>query len=279
MPVTELTFAPDCAPSDIPTSVNSAPPPRYFRVDFPSERQALFGQSLLNPYFYFYSYHHILPLYFLPRFLRQPSCQAFSTFITYSQHTQGTHTHTQNCNDGLQRWQFSVTSIKWSVGVILQLRAIWKIFGIKVGSLKKALYVEHHSFKVIIFTFCFFLCCWQINFLYPIKIKIQFFPCSKAFNGSLLPIKNSKLLNFASLINLIIMTSLFSSMLTLYYSQTGKFLNTPRLFYLVMWCWTTPPLCLACPFHLDLTSFLLGCFPAPGVWRTKGVLVISHKTL
>lgn len=117
MPVTELTFAPDCAPSDIPTSVNLAPPPRYFRVDSPSGKQALFGQSLINPYFYFYSYYHILPpFYFLPGFFCDSLlARLFQPLLSIPNILK---VHTAHCNDGLQRWQFSVTSIKWSVGLL-----------------------------------------------------------------------------------------------------------------------------------------------------------------
>lgn len=66
----------------------------------------------------------------------------------------------------------------------------------------------------------------------------QFF-CSKAFNGSLSPTKNSKLLNLASLTNLIIMTPQFSSMPTLCYSQTEEFFYSQAL---SLWLDHTTPL-------------------------------------
>lgn len=115
-------------------------------------------------------------------------------------------------------------------------------------------------------------------FWYSIKIKIQFFPCSKVFNGSLSPTKNFKLLNLTPLTNLTIIKFQFSSVPILYNIQTEEFL------WIASGCfiseWTTPPFCLECHSlypHLDPILFLLGCLPTLGIWRTRRVLVISHR--
>lgn len=103
----------------------------------------------------------------------------------------------------------------------------------------------------------------------------------KSLQWSLSPTKNSKLLNLAPW--RILSLWLLNSLLCLPY-VTAKLRNfsTPRLFRSR---WTTPPLCLKCPLCLpppgviSPMSLLPGCLPALRAWRTRGVLVISYRTL
>lgn len=158
MPVTELTFSPDPAPSDIPTSVNSAPSPRYFRVDFLCGRQALFGQFLIPSFLFpflslYFTSFLLLAWVFATTFLL-----GFFKFYSLSWHTWGTqHTVMLACRGSDS--QLSVVNgayVRVVVGV--SIRSHIKILGIKVYSLKKSYMVNIILLEELSSLFVLFLC-------------------------------------------------------------------------------------------------------------------------
>lgn len=142
-------------------------------------------------------------------------------------------------------------------------------------------YLEHHSFKD--FVLPFFMCCWHINFLdTQWRLRYNSFLAQKPL---IVLCCLLKVLNITSLTNLIIMTPLFSSIPTSIIAKLGNFSEHAQAVSPLFGphhpsVWNAHSLYLhLVKLHMDTISLLPGCLPAPGAWRTRVVLVISHRTL